>query len=178
MGLSGMKGRVHISSPGCPNSGDSGSASEIGDEITKFVTTESVTSRKYGSSKSSGAQKVCSGLWSMEITIEAVAGPEASPTMPYAGQKVYLELYPYGEECGTPATGWALLERCTVTSDQNNGEPVTYVASLASDGPWSITPSMDEMGGFECGCGSNGGGGSGGGGSEGLDELSGDLVAV
>jgi len=164
MGLSGVRGRVYYVNSGCPtvNCADGFSAQPDGtetcwyDEVTRFTIADSVKKREYGHDKSEGWQDVVAGVRRVGVTIDAVLRPEAASTQLQAGRVMWLVLYPvgYGETtCGDPVEGYAMVDQVSYTYDLENGEPISYTATLSSKGPWTgFDSDSDPWGGFECAC--------------------------
>jgi hypothetical protein len=152
MGLSGLNGKMYVNVDWCPGDGNTaGSASLAYYEVTRFVIADSVQKREYGHDKSNGWQAAVAGIRKATITIDAMVVKDTGELA--AGQQVYLELYPLGEDCGTAATGGALVDSVNYTTDIETGAPVSFTATLSSIGAWTGLGGDGGWGGTECGCG-------------------------
>jgi hypothetical protein len=166
MGFSGMKGEVYHMNAHCPHVMDgtapNGDELKWADEVTRFVLTESVAKREFGHDKSFGFQDVVTGTRAAEVTLDAVSRFQYQSINGYhAGMIMYLILYPFGadnanESVGCSAlsvSGYFMVERVSVSTDLDRGDPVSYTMTLTSHGPlFNKAIGNENWGGFECGC--------------------------
>ena len=163
MGLSGYRGKVYYADRSCPTvtcaayEAVSNADTCLSDEVTRFTIVDGGTVHRYGHDKSLGWGDSVAGIRQLEISIDAnihhldVDGPGGDDEIHY-GKVVWLELWPFGTDCGEPAKGFATVERVSYTYDQRTGAPTSYTATLSSKGPW-YGMGGTFWGGFECGCG-------------------------